>query len=145
MKIDQDLRAAINAAAKAQPEYSYETESKQIQQCVDALFKKKPSVKRKADALLKESMALRDKKSVIDGRIGELLRPLGLRAYDLRITANFRRDMDDEDAQKFMAAGGQLPPPSQRKWKAETVIARLAAAEPKSRDTILKEYGINWS
>lgn len=145
MKIDQDLRAAINAAAKAQPEYSHDTERLQIEQCVSALLKKRPAVKRKADALIEEAITLRDKKAVIDGKLDALLKPLGLKAYDFKITANFRRDLDDEDAQKFIANGGELPPPSKRKWKAETVISRLASAEPKSRNAILKEYNINWT
>jgi len=145
MKIDQDLRAAINAAAKVQPEYGYNEENKQITERVDAFLKKKPAVKRKAASLIQQIADLKLKESGLREKAKALLSPFGLYINDQRVSANFRRDMDDVDAQKFVKAGGEIPPPAERRWKAETVIAKLAAAKPEKRDAILKEYGIDWS
>lgn len=145
MKIDQDLRAAINAAAKAQPEYGYASEMQQITESVDAFLKKKPALKSKVESLGNQLAKLAKKEKELKLKASELLYPVGLYLSADGVKANFRRDLDDEYAQNFVKAGGELPPPMQRRWKAETVLARLAAAKPDQRDAILKEYNIDWS
>ena len=145
MKIDSDLRAAINAAAKTQEDYSYDHARKIMQQAVDDLMKKKPGLKRRVGSLIQKTKVLSDKIENNHKKIKLLLQPLGLCVYDETIEAQWHRDLDCADAQKFKAAGGQLPSPMKRKWKADTVIARLAAAKPEQRHEILKEYGIDWS
>jgi hypothetical protein len=145
MKIDQDLRAVINAAAKAQPEMGWSERSEIIAKAVAAFLKKRPALTKKVNSLIAKSRELQAKQLEVQEQIHKSLGPLGLRASSNVIEGNFSDWADDRDADTFIAAGGVLPPPRKVKWKAEKLIAQLAAADPKNRDAILKEYGINWA
>lgn len=145
MKIDQDLRAAINAAAKAQPNMGWCERSTIIEKSVAAFLKKKSALTKKVNVLIQKGKDLDTKRQAITDQIKKELGPFGLCSKRSDIGASFSDWVDNNDADKFTAAGGVLPPAYKGKWKAEKLIAELAAADPSKRDTILKEYGIDWS
>lgn len=142
MKIDADLRAAIKAAEKAQPADSWSERRKVTDAAIQAFLKKKPALRKKLALLLQSRASLRSSIQKKKDEIDALLWPLGLTATDDGICEAFV--YDDENAEKFAKAGGVIPSMPKR-WKADALIAKLAAADPKHRDSILKEHGINWN
>ena len=145
MKIDQDLRSAINAAAKAQRDMSWRERITVIEKSVTAFLKGKTALVKKMNTLIAKGNALDTQRQAVTDQINKTLGPLGLCVKQSEIGATFSDWGDNEDADKFTAAGGVLPPAYKGNWKAEKLIAELAAADPSKRDAILKEYGINWS
>lgn len=145
MKIDQDLRAVINAAAKAQPDTGWRERAVTIAKAVAAFLKRRPAMTRKVNALIAKSKSLREQQEAVDAQIKKILHPLGLGVRDYEVVGDFSDWIDDKEADRFIAAGGILPPPFKGKWKAEKLITELAAASPKKRNAILKQYGIDWS
>lgn len=130
MKIDADLRAAIRSAEKMQPQDDWESRSRAAKETITALLKSRRYARAYQRALLqkKQGAALLD-------QANEFFRSLGLSSGADRI----------EDDQKFVKAGGALPPPPLRRWKFDTVMAELAAApDEKAGAKILQRYGINW-
>jgi hypothetical protein len=142
MKIDADLRAAIKAAEKAQPSDFLSERAKVADAAIQAFLKKRPALRKKLALLLqsRESLLLSLQKRTND--LNELVYPFGLRIKDNKVCESFL--CDDDDAEKFTEAGGVIPEMPKR-WKADELIAKLAAADPKHRDSILKEHGINWN
>jgi hypothetical protein len=134
MKLEPELLQTIRAAAKAQPGESHEWRHK----AAEAFLKKDTVLHFKLRKLQKQIADLRKKIEPINNELRKLLDQHGLIADD----NTFRVGWGDDAEQKFTKAGGKIA--SVRKWTAEAVITRLAAAAPKDRGKILKEYGINW-
>lgn len=143
MKIDTDLRMAINAAARAQKEPTYEEQQKAKTAAINALIKLHPGAVYKARKLEAKSRKLYAEATKFEKEAQTALDPLGIE-FARREGIEFDLRYGDKATAAFVNAGGKLPPPSKRKWKADDVIKRLVAADPKDRDAILKEYGINW-
>lgn len=141
MKIDQDLRAAIRSAEKAQPDVSnYEIRERAKTRAIEDFLKRCPSKAKHVAGLV---ASIQKGEKMASDASKELCAKFGLRRYDNKL--QFSRCGDGGDA--FVKAGGKLPPdrvPGE-KWKFDHVIAELAAAEPKDLKRILKKYGINWS
>lgn len=130
MKIDQDLRAAIRSADKAQPD-NHDVRSNIQQAAVEELFKRKPSTKQAWE----RAKRLRQTASDFGSRANAIESALGISFYCSKFNVR------DEEA--FAKAGGNMKPAGKR-WKFDAVMAELAAAEPKQLTAILKKYGINW-
>ena len=149
MKIDKDLRAAITAAARSQTQPTWQEEKKQMRDASDAFLKKSPSARRavaKALKLAAQCDELDEKQKALRKQQHAALKPFGLsidKGGNERHATVDRHSDEDQDA--FTKAGGTLPPPHRRHWKADEVIAKLAAATPDKLEAILAEYGINWS
>jgi hypothetical protein len=142
MKIDADLRAAIKAAEKAQPRDSWSERQKAADAAIHAFLKKRPSLKKKICLLLQSRASLQLALEEKTADLNKVLWPLGLTANNTKVCESFLND--DDDAERFVKAGGVLPKIPER-WKSDVLIAKLAAADPKHRGSILKEHGINWS
>jgi hypothetical protein len=134
MKLEPSLLQTIRAAAKAQPGENHGWRNK----AAEAFLKKDTVLHFKLRKLRKQIADLRKKIEPILDERRKLLDQHGL-ATD---GDTFRVDWGADAEQKFTKAGGNIA--KIRKWTAEAVIARLAAAAPKDRGKILKEYGINW-
>lgn len=134
MKLEPALLQTIRAAAKAQPGESHSWRYK----AAEAFLKKETVLHFKLRKLQRQIADLRKKIEPINDELRKLLDQHGLTTDG----NTFRVDWGDTAEQKFTKAGGKIA--NVRKWSAEAVIARLAAAAPKDRSKILKEYGINW-
>ena len=147
MKIDADLRMAINAAARAQKPPTSKEERESEDKAVADFLKKHRTLRAKAVALKKQSLKARALSDTADAKLNEFLRHYGLVFDEIRCPKNDRLEIGYGDSARaaFLNLGGTLPAPSRRKWTADEVVARLATAKPDQRDAILKEYGINWS
>lgn len=148
MKIPNDLRLTITAAAKAQPKFSYFTAGKELHALGRDLLKKHPAVKKSATAQAKKLQALKRQVDQVRDQLGKTLATIGLRYSSDQVECNFSiHDIDETDneaVQAYVKAGGQLPKHAEP-WKAQTVIAELAAAPPEQLNTILAKYDIQWT
>ncbi len=142
MKIDTDLRLAIKAAERNQPQDTWTQRALREQASISDWMKKFP-------AKAKKALALREKAykaaAIVSAAEAELCKEFGLRRAHEADNANkkFSFSHCGGNAEQFMRAGGKVHAES-IKWKADSVIARLAAAEPKDAALILKGLGINW-
>lgn len=129
MKIDQDLRVAIRAAANNQPRRDYskerDFEKAEILRVVTSIPEWARAHK-KHQARLKRAQKECAEAEKFYAHLGVVASLTGIRDY-----------------QKFKLAGGKVPP-EHSTWKAEVVIAELTAATPKRGKELLKKYGINW-
>jgi TolA-binding protein len=135
MKLEPALLQTIRAAAKAQPGENNGWRYK----AAEAFLKKETVLHYKLRKLQKQIADLRKKIEPINSELRKLLNQHGITTDNDEM---FRVAYGDDAEQKFTKAGGKIA--NVRKWTAEAVIARLAAAAPKDRGKILKEYGINW-
>lgn len=138
MKIDADLRIAIGAAAKGQPQIqnkeSWGDNCKRQKKAVEKLAKKTPELRVALNGIRLEQAKIKDAGVRIE-KHEAVLKKFGI--------DDSSRPIDDADL--FRSKGGDYPAAFQP-WKAEACIARLAAApDKKTFDAILKEYGIDWS
>jgi hypothetical protein len=145
MRIETDLRMAINAAARAQKEPSYEERQKAEQDAIDKHVKKHAAPVKKARALQAKVEKLQAEIGRLNKEIVAILNPLGIEFTCRDSGPEFELPWGDKAKENFVKSGGVLPPSDKRKWSADSVLKQLAAADPKDRDTILKEYGINWT
>lgn len=131
MKIEADLRIAIRSAEKAQPCRDNWTERREAKKkSIADLLKKKPK--------LAKQIAMADKM----GRRADAMLEVSKEPYE-RIGIN-RQLNDIFDEEKFIKSGGVLSGPMASRWKADSVIAELLAADKSQQKTILKKYGIKW-
>jgi hypothetical protein len=135
MKIERDLRMAINAVARAQKPSSWEQRHQANAKAVKDLFTKNPALKKKLTQLQKKREQLLKQVGAINAQFDDV----GL---------NYKLDTfhtNDDGKKAFVKAGGVLPPVDKRSWKADEVINLLTLAEDqKTFDKILKQYGIVW-
>lgn len=139
MKIDVDLRAVIRAAEKAQNRaisrsYQEEEVSKLIQELLD----KKPALKARIEKSRKKLDALNKKQEALDKEFeaaNDVYNEIGVCSDLLTLSSK----------ERFEKSGGKIPVFMNGKWSADRVIAELAAADPKDRQSILLKYGINWT
>jgi hypothetical protein len=145
MKIDADLRAAINAAAKAQKEPSQDELDAAEQTAISALvsMKEHKDAVKKARDLRKKFAKLNKQTDAIHAEMNSFLTPLGLRFEDAEESDRLEISYGSSK-ERFVKSGGKLPTPRRQKWRAEEAITELAAADPDDRFAILKKYGINW-
>lgn len=144
MKVDADLRLAINAAARAQRPVSHEQEEADEKKAVNGLITLKSVSIKKARQLRAKWLKLSDQAAAVDAELDKILKPLGLR-FENRNTPDLELGYGESSKQAFVKAGGILPPAKRRKWTADEVIQRLVGVKPDKRDAILKECGIDWS
>lgn len=149
MKIDNDLRLAINAAARTSGRtIHWKEEQKREQEAIAAFERGKgKKILTKARALHSELLRLDQEQTKVRDRLRSILNPVGLTAHerDEQSVFEFQGGINcDVSRQRFAASGGVLPEPCRRKWSADEVLTKLAAADAKDRDKILAEYGINW-
>jgi hypothetical protein len=144
MKIDNTLRLTIIAASKAQAPIPYNQRDKELAVEVKKVLNAHPTIKKTSQQKLTKVAALRQQLQNLNDEVNGLLAPLGLRIKEGGIGTDFSA-WDDEDAshKKFVKAGG-IVPPEREKWRAEKVIAELAAADAKDAPAILAKYGIVW-
>lgn len=136
MKIDHDLCQAIKAAEAVQP---YTDGLEERKRAAEAFLKAKPEHEKIIAVLRKNAARAYIPYQKARQRLDKYIADLGLTD---RSGEKLCVGYGDEDHDRFKAAGGKFE--VRPRWKATTVIAKLAAAEPKQRDAILKEYGINW-
>lgn len=138
MKIDQDLRAAIRSAEKTQPSYGYQEKERQEDDAIKTFLAKYPPTAKAIAKLRADS--IRHFKA-FDAAREELCKRFGLRLYGDANALKFAHCDDGKKA--FIKAGGKLAT-KRVQWRFDSVMAELAAAEPKQLTAILKKYGINW-
>lgn len=131
MKIDSDLRCAIKSSERAQPSTNWETRQNANRKAIADLIERKPSIKK----ALSKAKVLDSKSDLYRAMSRKLVEPFG-------ICINDNSRIDDES--NFVKSGGKLPLPPKRHWKADEVIAELAAASPKHMKSILAKYSIRW-
>lgn len=142
MKIDNDMRQAIKAAHKHQPEATTAARNQARQAAVDKFLAERPVFKRKVTQLVKEEVRLRTKLESTRDKLKELLEPIGLDSYEGRVYLDrYNRHSREE---RFTQAGGDLSALTKMEWDVDAVIAELAAADPKDATKILAKYGIRW-
>lgn len=133
MIITTDMRAAIRSAEKKQPNRygtNWELREKQNASALADLTQSK-----KHKTAYAKAMELRRESDRLAQKAGDVFVSMGLNFDGSKIY----------DEIKFVAAGGVLPAEEKKPWKFDTVMAELAAADPKQGKAILKKYGINWS
>lgn len=133
MIITTDLRAAIRSAEKKQPNRHGTNWELREKQKAEAFAKLTQSKKHKR--VYAQAMVLRKESDRLAQKAGGVFTSIGLSFDGSKIY----------DDVKFVAAGGVLPPTEKKPWTYDTVMAELAAADPKQGKAILKKYGINWS
>ena len=137
MKIDHDLRQAIKAASETQKsKNSYQVRT----EAAEAFLKSNPKIADKLKRLRKITLDAREAALKAREPYDELLAKIGL--DECGGDDSYILGYSDEDQANFVKAGGVLS--AGHPWDYTRVMARLAAADPKDRDAILKEYGINW-
>lgn len=129
MKIDQDLRVAIRAAAKNQPARDYAAERAFEQAEIQRVVTATP---------LRKRLHILHQKRIANAK--RILHQAESFYSDLGLSYELRNIYHDG---KFKAAGGKQPP-EHSTWRAEKLIAQLTAASPAEGRTLLKKYGINW-
>jgi hypothetical protein len=138
MKIESELRFAINAAAKTQTELSWQEKADAKREAIEAFLKTRRGLRAKVKRLTADAEEKSKVARAAWHKVDAITEEIGL----TRALENFSNAYGEE---KFEKAGGVLPPREKRRWKAEEVIAKLAAATtPKQFNAILKEYGIHW-
>jgi|LakMenEpi03Aug12_release.lakeMendotaPanAssembly.Ray.scaffolds.fasta_scaffold191833_3 hypothetical protein len=137
MKIDQDLRAAIRSAEKAQPSTDYSVREKVNQECIDAFLKRFPAKAKAVNKLIADELKAI---AAVAAARKLLCEKFGLRHYDGKI--QFANCGEGKGA--FVKAGGKLPSAKAERWKFDVVMAELAAADAKDCRKILSKYGIKW-
>ncbi len=138
MKVDSDLRAAIRAAEKAQPEITWETREKAEREAIQDLFNRIPKHKRKAQALVNSINRHRKELDSCHSKLRDLF---GIQLHDGKLQLHRR----EEYLSNFEKAGGNLKfNEPKRRWRSESIIAELAAAKPAEAKAILKRIGIIW-
>lgn len=134
MKLEQDLRIVIKAAAEVSKKQSDRYESMRLRKlALEAFLKAFPAKKRRIDALTKShknaSELVNDCEAKLEKEFG-----IGLSRY------NDDKIIDDA---AFVKAGGKLP--KSESFTAEQVIAKYASASTKEEAAqVLKSYGIVW-
>lgn len=144
MRIERELRMAINAAARAQQTPTYNERQEAEKRSVKAFLKANPALTKKVEAARKRYLTSRAKTDALEQSSAALLKGTGLRFTD-RSGHELEVGFGNKSQELFVASGGVLPPVEKREWKADEVISRLAAADKSERDAILKDYGIKWS
>ena len=129
MKIDSDLRLAVRAAAKTQPQRNYQQEQDLQKKEVQRFLTSTPE--RAALHRKHQKNLLRARSLIADAE--KFYGQFGLQSDGIRVWSD----------EKYKAAGGKLPP-ERSTWRAEKVLGELAAATPAEGKAILKKYGINW-
>jgi len=141
MKVDSDLRMALNAAEKAQVSPDWRARTQINAEALAAFLKTHPALHKKITALVTKKRKAKEASEAASKALEAVILPLGI-CYDSDT------DIRVPDAQayvdKFNAAGGKIPE-EKVAWKASRVIARLVTADPADRQAILAEYGINWN
>lgn len=133
MKIEANLRAVINAAAKAQ---KYDRPTWQERERREALsirnfFKDNSAIAKK----LRTAKVQREKLLLEISKVNKTIQTSGLN-LDLKNIA---------DSALFVKSGGVPPQKQSEPWKAETVLSALASATTeKDFEDILKSHNINW-
>lgn len=141
MKIDTDLRLAIKAAEKAQTKPDYWKQEAQKRKDITAALKKKPALYKKAMGCVRriihaEKLEAAASKTLCD--------ELGLRLND-RVAKDFNFANCGDGQGRFEKAVAKLSFAKTTNWRADHVLARIAAATPKEGAKIIKELGINWT
>ena len=139
MKIDQDLRAAIRSAEKAQPQAaSWEVKEQANKAAIADFLKRFPAKAKKVHSLV---ASIKKAEAAEAAARAALCDQFGLRHYNNAIEFS---KCGDGSAQ-FEKAGGKMPTAIKGlPWKFDAVVAELAAALPNQKKAILKKYGINW-
>lgn len=134
MKIEQDLRIVIKAAANASKN---QDKSKTDQQLIEEWMKKNPAKAKYALALVKR---VNTANSLIEKADADLKKKFGLGRSHWRGEGCFT--MDNEKV--FQEAGGKIAT-KLPKFSEDEVIAQYAAAKTKAEaKAVLKKYGIVW-
>lgn len=141
MIISQDLRAAIRSAEKAQPKTDWAARDQQQRDSIAAMMKKYPAKGRTINALVK---AIKDAETKAGQARKQLCEKFGIRASTNRDQPAFEFAGCDNSREIFLKAGGVLPVKPAERWKFDSVMSELAAADPKQAEKILKRCGINW-
>jgi hypothetical protein len=141
MKIDTELRRAITAMAKRQPEQTWQQKEEANKKAIADFFAAKPSAKRKVEALIRKAVKA-DKDRNEAGQ--SLCRDFGLRmdSYEIGTEIVFARCDSENGA--FIKAGGVPPSKHPDKWTIDSVIAQLTKATPQDGAEILRRIGVNW-
>lgn len=139
MKIDTDLRLAIKAAEKAQPQDGYDARNKREQDAVIKFFAAYPEKAKRARLLSKQAAAAYARYQAADEAI---CKEFGLRRMG-GSQSGFQLGGCGASPNRFVKAGGKLPT-RQVRWSADNVMAQIAAATPKEGAKIIKSLGINW-
>lgn len=138
MKIDQDLRAAIRSAEKAQANTdSWEVREANEKKSIREFFCTHPAKAKRARHLA--ATITRTAKILEDSR-EELCKSFGLRESG---NEGFRYANCDSDRKNFEKAGGKVVRRLE-KWRFDLVMAELAAAPCTQLKAIVKKYGIVW-
>lgn len=133
MKISNELRCTIRAAAKAQPEMSrWVAREEQKAKALNRFLKERPAIE------VKVKNTSRKYKAAVK-RLSEL----GSDHAHLGIRVDSGGGPYISDERKFVEAGGVIGEPKEV-WVAEKVIAELAAADAAEGAKILKRIGIRW-
>ena len=139
MKIDGDLRAVIRAAEKAQNRaVSQSYKDDEVSKLIQDLLLRKPATKARIDKARKKLEILNKRQEALDEEFNKANDPFN----EIGVCTDL---MTISGKKSFEAAGGKLPIYMAGRWAYDRVIAELAAAEPKERQSILLKYGINWS
>lgn len=138
MKIDTDLRLAIKAAERAQP-HDYDGRDKREQEAIARFLKDHPAKARRVRALAKKAKRCYAEYQKANALIHD---GFGLQTSENR-GSGFCISGYGPSQERFAKAGGKLPLKTTR-WKADNVIAQIAAATPKEGAKLIKNLGINW-
>lgn len=134
MKIEQDLRIVIKAAANASKD---QDRSKSDRDLIAEWLKKFPAKAKQARALVKKII---DSDAAEQKARNELQAKFGLHRESWRSNGEF--GLSDEG--RFVKAGGRIAT-KLPKFSEDHVIAEYAAAKTKAEATaVLKKYGIVW-
>jgi isoaspartyl peptidase/L-asparaginase-like protein (Ntn-hydrolase superfamily) len=135
MKIDHDLRQAIKAAHDVQEHrdgHLLRTEA------ADKFLKSHPAAAKNLARLRKKRDEAARAHSEAAKPFNEFMKSLGL---DDR-QEGYMVGYSDDDKDRFVAAGGKFDVTP--RWSYNSVMAKLAAADPKDGAKILADHGINW-
>ena len=134
MKIEQDLRIVIKAAANASKN---QDRSRTDRELIEEWIKKNPAKASQARALVKK-MDMAD--AAEQKARNDLKEKFGLNKSAWRSNGEF--SLADDSA--FVKAGGKLPT-KRPKFSEDQVISEYAGAKTKAEATaVLKKYGIIW-
>lgn len=144
MRVDADLRQAINAVAATAKKQVYNRaareEARQAAIVVYMATKKAAPVRAALVAYTKAKKAAIAAEAEMENA-DTIANKHGLHFISYRAEKPYAALNNDSD---FVRAGGKLPPEFTDGWDANQVIAELVAAPEKDKLAILKKYGIIW-